>query len=58
MSLIISLDALGVCFVGITMIVLARVLVSVAPSYCWRRSLTTFALAAFASRNRSDVNFY
>jgi hypothetical protein len=40
------------------MIVHSRVLAFIALSYCWRRSLQPFAVAAFASHNRPGVNFY
>jgi hypothetical protein len=54
MSLTISLDALGGCLAGISMILLFFT----AQSYFWRRSLQPFAVAAFASHNRLGVNFY
>ena len=56
-TLTISLDAVGACLAGISMIVLSRVL-----AFCCTivlmASRPPFAVAAFASHNRSDVNFY
>ena len=39
MSLTISLDEVGACLATVSIIVLSRVLVLIAPSYSWRRSL-------------------
>jgi hypothetical protein len=54
----ISLEAMGACLAGVSIIVFSRVLAFTALSFADLAASLFFAAAAFASHSRSGVNFY
>jgi hypothetical protein len=52
----ISLEAVGACLAGVSMIILSRVLAFIATSFAGVAACLLLWLRA--SHNRSDVNFY